>query len=66
MSAEQWTVADVAAHLEVAESTVRAYLARGQMPAPDGRLGRTPWWRPATIRGWERPGRGARTDLRDP
>jgi len=49
---EQWTVADVAAHLNVAPSTVRAYAARGQMPAPDGRLGRTPWWWPDTIKTW--------------
>lgn len=48
--ADRWTVADVAGHLGVAPATVRAYLARGQMPAPDGRLGRTPWWAPDTIR----------------
>lgn len=47
---ERWTVAQVAAHWGVAESTVRAYLTRGQMPAADGRLGRTPWWWADTIR----------------
>lgn len=47
-----WTTADVAEYLGIGESTVRAYAARGRMPAPDGRLGRTPWWRPATIREW--------------
>ena len=50
-----WTMAEVAAYLDVVEGTVRGYLARGQMPEPDGRLGRTPWWYPETIRSW-RPG----------
>lgn len=49
---DPWTVGDVADYLDVRTSTVRAYVARGQMPAPDGRIGRTPWWRAATIRGW--------------
>jgi hypothetical protein len=61
---ERWLVADVAAYLGVATSTVRAYVTRGHLPAPDGRLGRTPWWRPETIRGFTRPGQGARTDVR--
>lgn len=52
MPDDRWTTADVAAYLDVKESTVRGYAARGQMPAPDGRLGRTPWWRPATIKTW--------------
>jgi hypothetical protein len=64
MGREQWTTADVAEHLGVAVGTVRSYAARGQMPPPDGVLGRTPWWWAATIRGWQRPGRGSRTDLR--
>lgn len=49
---DPWTIAEVAEHLGVATSTVRAYAARGQMPPPDGRLGRTPWWRADTIRAW--------------
>ena len=48
----QWSVTDVAAHLGVKPKTVTAYLAREQMPAPDGRLGRTPWWWESTIRSW--------------
>lgn len=36
-----WTIVDAAVFLGVAESTVRAYLAREQMPAPDHRIGRT-------------------------
>lgn len=48
----QWSVTDVAAYLGVKPRTVTAYLARNQMPAPDGRLGRTPWWWETTIRSW--------------
>lgn len=54
-SAEQWTTRDVAAYLGVKESTVRAYhspSSRSKMPKPDGQLGRTPWWKPETIRAW--------------
>lgn len=49
---EQWTVADVATRLGVKESTVRAYVSRGQMPAPSGRLGRTPYWTPKDLEPW--------------
>lgn len=52
MSDDQWSPAEVARYLGIGASTVRAYAARGQMPVPDGRLGRTPWWRPATIVAW--------------
>ena len=48
----QWSVAEVAAYLGVAPSTVTAYKARREMPEPDGRVGRSPWWRPETIRAW--------------
>lgn len=49
---DQWSVADVAAHLGVRPKTVTGYLAKGQMPRPDGRLGRTPWWWSGTIVAW--------------
>ena len=52
MTRQQLTVADVAYLLNVKESTVRAYLARGQMPPATGRLGRTPWWAPRDIEPW--------------
>ena len=52
MSSDQWVTSDVASHLGVGQSTVRAYLARRRMPQPDGRLGGKPWWRPETIREW--------------
>lgn len=57
---EQWDVAQVAAELNVKPSTVRSYLARGQMPPADGRIGRSPWWHPHTITTWPRPGQGRR------
>ena len=49
-----WTTNDVARFLDVEPSTIRAYAARGQMPAADLRIGREPVWRPATIRKWDR------------
>lgn len=65
---DRLTNADAAALAGVAPSTWRDYVARGRAPAPDGRLGRTPWWRPDTITTWleTRPGQGARTDLHTP
>ena len=62
MAGERWTVAEVATHLGVKPGTVTAYRARGQMPAPDGVLGRTPWWWSDTITEWhaERRGQGWR------
>lgn len=52
----QWTTPDVAAYLGVGDSTVSAYRSRRQMPAPDGQVGRTPWWWEATIRAWRPQG----------
>jgi 8-oxo-dGTP diphosphatase len=47
-----WTTEDVAKHLEVTASTIRAYAARGQMPAPGKHVGRTALWRPEVIDSW--------------
>lgn len=60
MSDEQLTVPEVAARLGLAVATVRAYRAQKRLPAPDGRVGRTPWWWATTIDVWQanRPGRG--------
>lgn len=57
-----WSYAEVAEHLGVSDGTVRAYKHRGYLPRPDGVLGKSPWWRPATIIQWQqqRPGQGAR------
>jgi excisionase family DNA binding protein len=46
------TTRDVAERLHVTESTIRAYVARGQMPRPDQRYGRTNLWKPTTIERW--------------
>ena len=54
---EQWSVTEVARELGIKPRTVTGYLARGQMPEPDGRVGRSPWWYPGTIKGWHRPRR---------
>lgn len=62
-AADAWLREDVAEFLGVRPDTVSSYVHRGHLPPPDGRLGRTPWWHPETVRAWERPGRGARTDL---
>jgi hypothetical protein len=62
--AEWWTTSDVAAYLGVQVTTVTNYRKRGQMPAPDVTVGRTPMWRPARIVEWHahrpRPGVGGR------
>ena len=54
----QWSVGEVAEYLGVQPSTVRAYVARGEMPAPDGHVGRSPWWTPETITQWHESRRG--------
>lgn len=60
------TVAEAASLAGVRPDTWTSYVSRGQAPAPDGRLGSKPWWHRATVEQWiaERPGMGARTDLR--
>ena len=49
----------------VRPATWRKMVSDGQAPAPDGRIGASPWWHESTITAWlaDRPGRGARTDL---
>jgi predicted DNA-binding transcriptional regulator AlpA len=54
------TIADVAHRLGVTTSTVRAYMAREQMPAATGRIGRTPYWAPDDIEPWLTERVGAR------
>ena len=65
-----WTIGQVLATLArrgitIKASTWRSYVARGQAPQPAYRVERTPMWDPNDILYWERPGPGARTDLRD-
>jgi predicted DNA-binding transcriptional regulator AlpA len=64
--ADYWTISDVAEHWGVSEQTIRTYRSRGrgELPPEDRLFGRSPAWRPATILNFQRPGKGARTDLR--
>ncbi|KAA1248671.1 hypothetical protein F0Q45_19360 [Mycobacterium simiae] len=53
----------------LAHGTVRRYHAEGRLPQPDGELTdgadiRHLGWLPETVDNWQRPGQGARTDLR--
>ena len=59
------TVAQVAEYLGLSVRTVETYRADGRMPEPT-MVGRTPTWTREQIDQWQanRPGRGARTDLR--
>ena len=59
------TVAQVAEYLGLSIRTVETYRADGRMPEPT-MVGRTPTWTREQIDAWQanRPGRGARTDLR--
>lgn len=65
-TADYWTIADIADHWDVSPQTVRTYRSRGrgELPEPDKVFGRSPVWRPATILNFQRPGQGARTDLK--
>jgi hypothetical protein len=46
------STADVARRIGVAPSTIRAYVAREQMPKPSGRFGREPFWSPEVVEPW--------------
>lgn len=50
----------------IAPSTWRAYVARGQAPAPRRHVGSTPQWDYDLVQRWvdSRPGPGARTDTK--
>lgn len=69
MTTEYLGTAAVAEHLGLAVPTIRSYILRGLMPAPDAIIstpsGPLRGWLPKTINEWQRdrPGRGARTDL---
>ena len=57
------SVSEVAERIGVAPKT----LSRYKLPAPDATIGTVRGWKPETIDRWNssRPGRGARTDLKD-
>lgn len=70
---EQLTSAEAARVAGIEPKTWTSYVARSKgrdpsrrlVPAPNGRLGRTPWWWESTVLWWmaHRPGSGTRTDL---
>lgn len=70
---EQLTSAEAARVAGIKPKTWTSYVSRSKdrapsrrlAPAPDGRLGRTPWWWESTVLWWmsRRPGSGTRTDL---
>lgn len=62
----EWRYKEIATALGVAQSTLRNYRARGQMPEPDGQDRYGPWWYPDTITRWHanRPGPGNRDGRR--
>lgn len=58
---EQWDTEAVASHLGVASASLRRMrLRKDFMPAPDGYVGRSPWWWSTTVVRWnkDRPRRG--------
>jgi predicted DNA-binding transcriptional regulator AlpA len=59
LPADWWTAEDCAAYLDITPSTWRAYVSREQAPQPERMFGRSPTWRPATIKAWaaDRPHR---------
>ncbi len=64
---ERYGANAAAAYVNVAPSTWRAYVSRGQAPPPDGideGFGKS-YWLKSTLDEWgnNRPGPGARTDL---
>jgi hypothetical protein len=63
--ADYWTMNNVADHWGVKIETVRTYRkrGRGELPDEDRMFGQSPAWKPSTIIAFQRPGKGARTDL---
>lgn len=70
---EQLTSAEAARVAGIEPKTWTSYVSRSKdrdpsrrlVPAPNGRIGRTPWWWESTVLWWmaHRPGSGTRTDL---
>jgi predicted DNA-binding transcriptional regulator AlpA len=55
-----WTAQDCATYLGITRSTWTAYVSRDQAPQPERMFGRSPVWRPRTVKAWaeSRPRRG--------
>lgn len=47
-----WTSTECADAIGVAYNTWTSYVSRGQAPEADRWFGRTPVWRPGTVRAW--------------
>lgn len=62
MSSDRLTRDEAAAIAGVRPDTWSAYVTRGQAPAPEERIARTPLWSREVVEGWKaaRPGRGRR------
>ncbi|MFY9263238.1 MAG: transcriptional regulator [Actinomycetaceae bacterium] len=61
------STSQAAEHLGIKPGTFRSYLQKGLTPEPDAYVGNAAGWLPQTIDEWNaaRPGRGARTDLKE-
>lgn len=62
------SIKDFAERAGLAESSIRTYRTRGNIPEPDVTIGTTPGWLASTVDPWivdNVPGRGSRTDLRE-
>lgn len=46
------TTDDVCALASISRESLKKYVRRGTAPAPDGHLGRTPYWHWPTVRAW--------------
>lgn len=71
MSTTYLSSSEIATHLGLSANTIRSYLQKGLLPEPDVIIGAstsrpTQGWEQTTIDQWQanRPGRGARTDLK--
>lgn len=54
VSADRWFSRDVAVRTGLSYESVRTYRRLGKLPEPDGVVNGRPWWRPNTIRLWDR------------
>lgn len=67
-SLELLSIRDFAERAGLAESSIRTYRTRGNVPPPDVTIGTTPGWLASTVDPWivdNVPGKGSRTDLRE-
>jgi hypothetical protein len=53
MSEGQLSSRDAAAYVGLPPSSWRVYVARGEAPAPDGKIGNSNWWWRDTLDKWK-------------